>query len=63
MDDSSAAGRSRIVLRRLAKVIPFSRVGRTVNEMEVNVQLHALDALTPLPPVNKPRSRIHSLKG
>jgi hypothetical protein len=46
MDDSRAAGKSRTVLRRLAKVISFSRAGRTVNEMEVNVQLHALDALT-----------------
>jgi hypothetical protein len=60
MDDSSAAGRSRIVLRRFTIVIPFSRAGRTVNEMEVNVQLHAPDALTPPPPpLNKPRSRIH----
>jgi len=46
-DDSGATGMSRVVLRRFSKIISLSRAGRTVNEMEVNVQLHALDALTP----------------
>ena len=44
MDDSSAAGISRTALRRFSEVISFSRARRTVNEMEVNVQLHALNA-------------------